>query len=182
MTDKFARMNCYLVAPQDKTDSDNSRSGEKFKRLEKSYRRYAAIFENVSIVLRSDLAREGYLDFPHICNDSEDNCPAQSVVEALKNANSEAVFIGSAEISDFPLELAVKLVREYTGESFLGYSASEDKDKPAQPLFGIYSKKIASELSGLDSDDSSDFLKLLSEVGKLVPITDRETANQLRIG
>ncbi len=174
-------MNCYLVAPEENSDNDNSRGGENFKRLEKSYRRYASIFENVSIVLRSDLAREGYLDFPHICNDLEENCPVESVMEALKNANSEAVFIGSAKISDFPLELAVKLVREYNDEPFLGYSSPTEADQPAQPLFGIYNKKIRAELSVLESNDSSNFMQLLGEVGKLVPIPDSEAGHQIGI-
>jgi molybdopterin-guanine dinucleotide biosynthesis protein A len=181
MTDKFARMNCYLIASDGKADTDGSRDGESFKRLEKSYQRYASIFENVSLVLNPELAREGYLDFPHVCKKSKDICPVESVALAIKNANSEAVFIGSADISDFPLELAVKLVREYNGESFLGYRGPSDENRPTQPLFGIYSKKMAAELTDLDSEDSDRFMQLLGEVGKLMPISDSSAAAQIGI-
>ena len=113
-------------------------------RLEKSFRSYAAVFDRVKLVIKKDQAREKYLNYPHICDELAQNDSGAGVTAALKDADSEAVFIGASDINDFPLALLVKLIKNYNGESFMGYVDKTDKH---QPLFGIYNKNIVEKLN-----------------------------------
>ncbi|UCC43772.1 MAG: NTP transferase domain-containing protein [Candidatus Zixiibacteriota bacterium] len=170
MTEKFARMNCYVLAGGENHSKEHFRVDGELTRLEKSYRRYAAVFEKVSLVLKRSQAKERYLNYPHLCDPSDKMSVAGAVAAALERADSEAVFIGSADFVDFPLELAARLVREYDGESFLGYADADSPQNLHQPLFGIYHKKLAGHLLDKVATTGDGLASLLSRVGKLVPL------------
>ena len=101
------------------------------------------------------------------------------IEEALRQSGSDAVFIGSTEIRDFPLELVVELVRNYQGESFLGYQSVHQG--VAQPLFGIYSKKLVESLNEGKAADLTELMQLLARDGKLLPLPDPTLAEQLNL-
>lgn len=181
MTERFAQMNCFVLAGGQKSATHFQEQGDT-TRLEKSYRRYASLFEQVSLVLKKEQARERYLNYPHVCDSLESESILAGVASALENARSEAVFIGSAELSEFPLELIVKLVREYDGESFLGYYDPASGEEKGQPLFGIYHRRLAEKIEKLGEESSEQLARLLAEVGRLVPLPQDVPAASIGIG
>ena len=140
----FKQMSCYILAGgKDNPKDDFLKIGD-VTRLEKSFRSYAAVFDQVKLVIKKDQAREKYLNYPHICDEMDQSDSGVGVTAALRDADSEAVFIAASDINDFPLTLLVKLIKNYNGESFMGYVDKTDKH---QPLFGIYHKNIVEKLN-----------------------------------
>ena len=139
MPERFKQMNCYILAGGEKKSERDFASSGDLTHLEKGYRRYAAIFEKVKLVIKKTQAKEHYLNYPHICDHTEQGGAAVGLETALKDSGSDAVFIGSSDLVDFPLELPVNLIKNYDGETFLGYRLSKGKEL-SQPLFAIYSK------------------------------------------
>jgi len=182
MTDQFKQMDCYVLAGGKRNVSEDFAPDGEITRLEKGYRRYAALFEKVSLVVKKEQAREKYLNYPHVCDPDSDHGIALGVATALEDADSEAVFIGSSEISDFPLRLIVELVRNYSGEPFLGYYDSRSTDGSHQPLFGIYNKGVLTKLQAVVADQSESLEKLLSEEGRLIPLPDDIPADRIGLG
>ena len=108
---RFGEMDCFLLAGgKDNPRKDLERDGD-ISRLERGYRRYAKLFERVTLVLKRDQATVPYVNYPHICDTETEHGAVYGVKAALQQAESDAVFIGSSDIVDFPLELACELVR-----------------------------------------------------------------------
>ncbi len=175
MRNRFAEMDCFVLAGGRRNLAEDFLPVGDITKLEKGYRRYAAIFEKVILVLKKDQAVERYLNYPHVCDERSEQAAVVGVRTALEQAGSDAVFIGSSEFHDFPLELAVELVNHYNGELFLGYCDREQSGKH-QPLFGIFSRKLKDCLSG---SDGPDLLRLLGQVGRLVPLPDEISGERL---
>lgn len=143
MSKWFKEMDCYVLAGgEENPKRDFDLLGE-LTRLEKSFRSYAAIFEKVKLVIKEKQAREKYLNYPYVCDIDETPKATVGVATALEDADSDAIFIGTSDISDFPISLLANLVKNYNGEAFLGYV---DKNNKHQPLFGIYNKKVKSKI------------------------------------
>ena len=178
MQNRFREMDCFLLAGGKNNQERDFQPDGDLTRLERGYRRYAAVFERVTLVLKKDQAREHYLNYPYVCDESSEHGAVHGIEEALRRSGSDAVFIGSSEITDFPLGLVVDLVNKYQGESFLGY---EGNSQGAQPLFGIYSKKLVEAMNQAGPSDMKDLMQLLSREGKLLPLPDPTMAEQLNI-
>jgi len=176
----ISRMDCYVLAGGKSNPSEDFQPDGELTRLEKGYRRYAAIFDRVKLVLKKDQAREKYLNYPYILDDDSNQSAVIGVRAALKQSNSEAVFIGSSDISSFPLELVVDLIRQYQGESFLGYCDSSSSEK-SQPLFGIFHQSLTEHLDKA-GDTISELSELLDREGKLLPLPDHISIDQLGFG
>lgn len=181
MKNRFAEMDCFILAGgQSNLENDFKTDGD-LTQLEVGYRRYAAIFENVKLVLKKEQATEKYLNYPFICDEESGRSAVVGIKAALSQANSEPLFIGSTDLADFPLELAVDLVNQYDGELFLGYyDASRDSGKN-QPLFGIFSRKLAEHL---DKSCSSlgELAQILEREGRMMPLPSGVTAGQIGLG
>lgn len=172
-------MDCFVLAGgKGNRERDFQPDGD-LTRLERGYRRYAAVFERVTLVLKKEQAREHYLNYPYVCDEAAEHGAFHGIEEALRRCDSEAVFIGSTEISDFPLELLVDLVKNYQGEAFLGYQDS--RQGAAQPLFGIYSKSLAAKLSEAGALDMHELMQVLAREGRLLPLSDPTLAEQLNL-
>ncbi|MCP4684950.1 MAG: hypothetical protein GY867_05810, partial [bacterium] len=150
-------------------------------RIEKGYRRYAAVFEKVKLVLKKDQATERYLNYPHICDNASDRSAVVGIKAALEQSDSEAVFIGSSDIVDFPLELAAELVKSYKGELFLGYRDESGQAARPQPLFGVFSKRLVQRLEAVGLS-LQEFSNLLGREGRLMPLPSGVPAGQLGLG
>ncbi len=176
MTNRFAEMDCFVLAGGRRNPTEDFEPDGDLTRLEKSYRRYAAVFEKVTLVLKKEQAIERYLNYPHVCDDRSVSATVVGVKTALEKAQSDPVFIGSSDITDFPLELAVELVKNYRGELFLGYSVS-CRPGSRQPLFGVFSRRLKERLNeaGLESLDLSE---LLSREGRLIPLPEKVSAER----
>ena len=172
MPNPFREMNCYVLAGGERQRSRHFQPENGLARLERSYRRYATVFEKVAIVIKKDQAREKYLNFPHVCDTTAEYDIAYGVEAALKNADSKAVFIGSCDITDFPLSLAVELVKKYNGEKFLGYYDASDEAASHQPLFGIYAKALAPKIEEMIERGETDLSGLMAQEGTLLPLPE----------
>lgn len=172
MENPFREMTCYVLAGGPRGREEHFVKDGPLTRLEKSYRRYAAVFERVALVLKPDQAREKYLNFPHVCDAESDSAPAYGVKAALDSAETDAIFVGSLEIGDFPLHLVVELVRNYTGEPFLGYYDPKADPDRTQPLFGIYSTELAPKIRAMLAQGKRDLRELMQGAGRLLPLPD----------
>lgn len=181
MKNRFAEMDCFVLAGGKSNQSEDFQPDGDLTRLEKGYRRYAAVFEKVKLVLKKDQATERYLNYPHICDEASDRGAVVGIKAALQHSESEAMFIGSSDIADFPLELAAELVKSYNGELFLGYCDQSDQAGKYQPLFGIFSKRLVGHLeaAGLSLQE---FSKTLLREGRLMPLPSHVPAGQLGLG
>ncbi|MEE8577834.1 MAG: NTP transferase domain-containing protein [candidate division Zixibacteria bacterium] len=182
MSNPFREMNCFVLAGGHKDRKRHFEPDGELTHLEKGYRRYAAIFERVTLVLKEEQAREEYLNYPHVCDETEDYSAAHGIETALKNANSEAIFIGSADITDFPLQLAVELVRNYSGENCLAYYVETEDKQSRQPLFGIYSRKLTPRLKAFLKDGKESLADLMAAEGKLLPLPADVPAAAIGLG
>jgi molybdopterin-guanine dinucleotide biosynthesis protein A len=169
MNNKFTQMECFVLAGGARNPVNDFTPDGELTHLEKSYRRYAKVFENVRLVLKADQATERYLNYPHICDQESRRSAVVGIQAALAQAQSEAVFIGSTEISEFPLELAADLVRQYNGELFLGYCDSSTEPTRHQPLFGIFSKKLLAQFAEA-GQTALDLARFLAQKGRLLPL------------
>jgi len=177
MSNRFVEMDCFvLTGGEGNVERDFEPVGE-LTRLENSYRRYAAVFEKVFLVLKKEQATERYLNYPYVCDNQPQRASVAGVRAALAQAESEAVFIGSSDISNFPLHLAVDLVKAYNGELFLGYRHAA-RPEQAQPLFGVFSKKLFENLSKTDTQQQ-DLSELLKKVGRTLPLPPDIPAEKL---
>ena len=177
MKDRFANMDCFVLAGGERNPHRDFEVEGELTRLERGYRRYAALFERVTLVLKREQAVERYLNYPHVCDEVADRDPVIGVRTALEQAESDPVFIGSSEIGDFPLELAVELVKNYNGELFLGYGEESDGGQQ-QPLFGVFSKRLIKRLSAIKGDLGA-LRKLLDAEGRFLPLPDEASAQSL---
>lgn len=175
----FQEMDCFVLAGGRSNRAEDFQQHGELTRLERGYRRYAAIFEKVTLVLKSDQARERYLNYPHVCDESPELGVAIGIEAALKNSESDAVFIGSTDIADFPLELLVELVKNYQGDAFLGYQGASDGS--AQPFFGIYSKKLAPKLNAAMAGNLTALKQMIAQEGRLIPLPTSTLAEQLNL-
>jgi molybdopterin-guanine dinucleotide biosynthesis protein A len=171
-------MSCYLLAGN-RERGDHFASEGDLTRLETSYRRYAKLFERVVLVLKSDQARDWYLNYPHVVDEGDRMHPAVGVATALKNARSEAIFVGSADLVDFPLDLVANLVRRYRGEPFLGYKIQSGETGKRQPWFGIYSRQLAEETEKSGESLESTLLKVLESQGRFIELPDSAPAESI---
>lgn len=167
MDNPFREMTCYLLAG-DRERGDHFATEGDVTRLERSYRRYAKLFERVVLVIKPDQATDWYLNYPHVCDETTDRHPVAGVEAALRSDNSEAVFVGSADIDEFPLDLAVNLVRNYRGEAFLGYRSNDDNSRP-QPWFGIYATSLVDHL-GNPEQNGSKIPSIIESKGRLLDL------------
>ncbi|HUV30634.1 MAG TPA: NTP transferase domain-containing protein [Acidobacteriota bacterium] len=179
MTNRYAQMNCYVLAGGRSNIRDDFKVDGELTRLEKGFRRYAAVFEKVCLVLKKQQAREGYLNYPHVCDSHPEHAAVAGLVAALRDADSEAVFIGSADIADFPLELVVRLMRSYRGEPFLGYQDARSSQGRYQPWFGIYRREFAARLEGVLDGREPDIAHLLAREGRFLPVPNHAAAGSL---
>lgn len=175
MTTTFREMPCFLLAGGKSNSFEDFQADGDLTRLERTYRRYAALFERVWLVLKRDQAKERYLNYPHVCDDSAEHRPIAGLTAALKQANADAAFVGSTDAADFPLELIVDLVRNYQGEMFLGYRSKDGR----QPLFGICSSKLAVRLEALTDQTRESLQALLASEGRLLPLPEGVDAARL---
>ncbi|MBD3403252.1 hypothetical protein GF420_10190 [candidate division GN15 bacterium] len=181
MENPFREMTCYVLAGGKRGREEHFRKEGPQTRLEKSYRRYATIFERVALVLKEDQAREKYLNFPHVCDDDAAMAPAHGIKAALSEAGSGPVFIGSLDIGEFPLQLIVDLVKSYNGEPFLGYYDPSGDKKNHQPLFGIYSPEMAGKIDEMLAEGECDLRDLMVKQGRLMPLPDDVPAESIGI-
>ena len=171
MYNRFKEMNCYILARGERNVERDFLAAGEVTRLEKSFRHFASVFERVKLVIKPDQAREGYLNYPHICDILEQRGAVAGVAAALADANSEAVFIGTSDFSDFPLNLLVDLIKAYNGEKFVGYYDGSRSDREPQPLFGIYRKELSDQF-GLENQPLLSIRDLLVGNVKLIPLPD----------
>ncbi len=179
MTNPFREIGCFLLAGGRRNQSEDFQPKGELTRLESGYRRYAQVFEKVTLVLKESQARERYLNYPHVCDQNPDWNAAYGIQTALSNADTETIFIGSSEITDFPLDLLVTLVKNYQGEPFLGFSAPFGAARSCQPLFGLYNKRLASKLQAAVEKDASELYRLLESEGRLIPLPQGTTPQDL---
>jgi molybdopterin-guanine dinucleotide biosynthesis protein A len=179
VTNPYREITCFVLAGgRNNQSNDFTRIGD-LTRLESGYRRYAKIFEKVTLVLKSEQARERYLNYPYVC-DRESGWNARFGVEtALENSDTELAFIGSSEIADFPPDLIVELVKNYHGESFLGYSIGDGGS--CQPLFGLYNRRLADKLKTTVTADPDSLYRLVQEEGRLIPLPPNVSASKIGI-
>lgn len=170
MTNPFREIGCFLLAGGRRNLSEDFQPKGELTRLESGYRRYAQVFEKVTLVLKEDQARERYLNYPHVCDHNPNWNAVYGIQAALNSAETDTVFIGSSEITDFPLDLLVTLVKNYQGEAFLGFSAPKGALRSCQPLFGLYNKKLAAKLHEAIEKDASELYRLLESEGRLIPL------------
>ncbi len=160
----YKEMSCFLIVPKQpesifKTDKIVQRA-----KLEQSFRNYAAVFENVKLVLTHSQAKEHYLNFPHIC--CTDNSDPTSYLSRLINYTvSEAVFIGHTDIGDFPISILANLLKAYNGELFMGYKSNNQQFNQKQ--FGIYHKNLISTIT--DSKEEIELDSLDKNRCRLLP-------------
>lgn len=180
MTNRFAEMDCFVLAGGPHNPSKDFEPVGELTRLERGYRKYASVFEKVKLVLKKEQATERYLNYPHVCDAVDESSAVIGVATALDQAESEAVFIGSSEITDFPLDLIVDLVDRYDGELFLGYG-DDSQTSRRLPLFGVFSTRL---LAHLDQNDlqGSKFMELLDREGRLMPLPSEVSATQIGLG
>jgi len=171
MCDWFHKMDCYILAGgKTNRERDFENVGEDIQ-LARSFRRYAAIFDRVKLVIKSDQASEHYLNFPHVCDNLARTNTVVGVATALEDADSDAVFIGSSAIADFPPKLLVDLVKRYKGEQFLGYYDGKRSRDSRQMFFGIYDKRLARKL--IDGEDTADAIAgLIGDEVTLIPLPE----------
>lgn len=169
MKNRFAEMDCYLLAGgKDNPTRDLKRDGD-MTRLEKGYRQYAKLFEKVTLVLKEHQATVPYVNYPHVCDEEASHGAVVGVKTALQESESDAVFIGSTDIVDFPLELIFDLVSQYDGQPFLGYAGWINQPDHPQPLFGVFNKSLARRLES--ADQTIDALRdLLVREGTFLPL------------
>jgi len=136
-------MSCYILAGGEENQFEDFQIEGDSTRLEKSFQNYAKVFDRVKLVIKEDQAKEKYLNYPFVCDQLAGNKAVIGVAAALEDAKTDAVFIGTSDMSNFPLKLLVNLVKSYNGESFLGYV---DKENNQKPLFGIYNKRLSDKL------------------------------------
>ncbi|MFQ5454533.1 MAG: hypothetical protein ACE5D6_10160 [Candidatus Zixiibacteriota bacterium] len=165
----FKEMNCYVLAGEGNNQKQDFNYIGDITRLEKSFRNYAAVFENVKLVIKNEQAKEHYLNYPHICDEAVSYSHVIGVATALKDAESDAVFIGSSNIANFPLELLVNLIKNYNGESFLGYFDKKNESSNCQFLFGIYHKKLSQKI-GYNINEAVSIDDLVKDNFKLIPL------------
>ncbi|MCP4686072.1 MAG: hypothetical protein GY867_11605, partial [bacterium] len=72
MDNRFAEMDCFVLAGGRSNPGEDFQPAGDLTRIEKGYRRYAAVFEKVKLVLKKDQATERYLNYPHICDNASD--------------------------------------------------------------------------------------------------------------
>jgi molybdopterin-guanine dinucleotide biosynthesis protein A len=168
MTNRFAQMDCFILAGGEENPLRDFEPEGELTRLEKGYRRYAAIFEKVRLVLKPHQATERYLNYPHVCDTDPRSSAAVGLATALYNSDSDAAFIGSSEIHDFPLELVVDLVNRYNNELFLGYRPAGD----GQPVFGICHRRLVERLQEMTELSRGKLEQILAECGKLLPLPE----------
>lgn len=173
MSKWYKEMDCYILAGGENNPATDFKKSGDLHKLERSYRNYAKVFEKVKLVIKKGQAKEQYLNYPHVCDETTHTKPVVGVATALNDAESDAVFIGSSEIGEFSPALLVELVKNYNGESFLGYT---DNNNP-QPLFGIYNKRLAENLpSEFDSICVTD---LLDQQARLLPLPEHIDAQSI---
>jgi molybdopterin-guanine dinucleotide biosynthesis protein A len=170
MGNPYREITCYVLAGGKRNQTEDFQPQGDLTKLENSYRQYARVFEKVLLVLKKSQAREHYLNYPHVCDQQPDWNIVNGVETALDSSDSDTMFIGSSEITDFPPELIVELVKSYQGESFLGYSSRNDVS--CQPLFGIYSKRLVEKLRALHTTDRSVLCQVIKEEGRLIPLPE----------
>ncbi len=140
----YNEMDCYILLPTEPQNSFNTDKINRRQLLESSFRNYAAVFDKVKIVIPDSQAKDHYLNFPHICNPQQTSShPDLSAI--FYNATSDAIFIGHADMVDFPISLLTNLVKSYNGELFLGYDSNKSQKKNIQ--FGIYNKSLIAKTS-----------------------------------
>lgn len=167
MTERFKAMSCYILAGGKNNQEDFVPTGD-LTRLEAGYRRYAKIFEMVKLVIKKDQAKEHYLNYPYVLDNSDQKNFSVGVETALNDAKCDAVFIGSSDLLDFPLEWPVNLIKDYQGESFFGYMIPDKNDSDKKHLFGIYNKKAMSEMTA--DKTNADIISQLVKAGTLLPV------------
>lgn len=179
MTNPFREINCFLLAGGKRNQTEDFLPQGELTRLEQGYRHYAAVFEKVTLVLKEDQARERYLNYPHVCDSQPGWNAAYGIQAALRSSDSDTVFIGSSDITDFPLDLLVTLVKNYNGEPFLGFSAPSGASRNCQPLFGIYDRKLVAKLEAAIEQDAAELYRLLEAEGRLIPLPEGASAENL---
>lgn len=165
-------MSCYILAGGKNSQQQDFTSVGELTRLERGYRRYAAIFEKVKLVIKTEQAREHYLNYPHVCDRSDLHHFSVGVRTALQDNSDEALFIGSSEIFDFPLQLPVHLIQNYNGEPFLGYDTGSNDEDCLPFLFGIYGKGVLSQLEAAPQEDHRRICQKLYPGSRLLPLPD----------
>jgi len=177
MTNPYREITCFVLAGGEATSIRDFESEGELTRLESIYRRYAKVFEKVMLVLKSEQARERYLNYPYVC----DRQPGRNIVfgveAALENADSDTTFIGSSAIADFPPELIVGLIRDYRGESFLGYCT--DDGSACQPLFGLYNRHLVDKLKSASPTNRESLMSLVRSEGRFIPLPAEVSAAQI---
>lgn len=159
-------MSCYILAGavtgggRDEADCD-------MEKVEKGYRQYARIFEDVKLVLTKEQAKEKFLNYSHVYEKQETPQLANSLKAALNDSKADCIFVGSADIINFSLELPVKLIKEYDGESFMGYEF-DDKEGKNKFQFGIYNKKLLATLLDISPDSSESIDSVLLADSRLL--------------
>lgn len=155
MSNRLERMDCYILAGcKAGSERDFERIGDE-TRLDLSFRNYAEVFDRVKLVLEPREATGRYLNYPHVCDPDSPKGEPGRVKAALKDARSEAIFIGSSEVVDFPAQLLVDLVRQYDGELFLGYRDVSGETVGSAVPFGIFNRRLAEQADYSLSDLNS---------------------------
>lgn len=166
MSRKFRQMSCYILAGGEENRKKDFEPAGELTRLEKGYRRYAALFEKVKLVIKKDQAHEHYLNYPHILDGNPTRAAVVGLAAALNDSGAEHIFVGNTESADFSLDMAFNLVKEYKGEPFLGYQ----KNDGSQYLFGIYHSTVAPKVKAALERGEHDLGRLLADDARLIPL------------
>jgi len=177
MTNPYREITCFVLAGGETSSIRDFEQEGELTRLESIYRRYAKVFEKVMLVLKTEQARERYLNYPHVCDRQPGRNVMHGIEAALENADSDTTFIGSSAIADFPPELIVRLIRDYRGESFLGYCAGDGS--ACQPLFGLYNRRLADKLKSASLSDRESLISLVRSEGRFIPLPAEVSAARI---
>lgn len=165
MVNRFAQMDCFILAGGPQNQSRDFEPEGEITRLESRFRKFASIFERVRLVLKPEQATERYLNYPHVCDSDPTSSPVVGLMTALRNSNSEAVFIGTCEPSDIPLESIVELVNRYNNELYLGYRVGTE----GRSVLGICHRRLADQIES-EQTSGRRLGDILSENGTFIPL------------
>lgn len=135
----YKEMDCFLLTQTTQKQKHTLDKIAQRAMLEQSFRNYAAVFDKVKLVISESQAKEHFLNFPFVSH-SKNSSDEFDLLPLLKNANSEAVFIGHTNLVDFPISILVELIKSYNNEMFLGYKSPSTSSQKLN--FGIYNKSI----------------------------------------
>lgn len=175
---RLAATPCFILAGGEENPAADFADQNGEARIEQSYRRFAALFSSVRIVIRPEQATGRYLNYPMVIDRRSERGALVGIETALTESTGEAVFIGSSHFDRFPLRLASNLVANYNGEPFFGYGDPSSNPNWQQPLFGIYHQRLAEQITRALSTGERDVRAIIDAGARMLPLP-KEAAEEL---